>query len=385
MTNRSISFSATHWLAFAAGERGNIMSKNTTDLINDMVEEVLKTRNEMKELQASMREVEQRSVRRGGSGGGATASLGSQFTDAKAEELRGMSRGDRVSMEVQASLTSSKTDAPGSAGDLAVPQRDGITLLPSRRLTIRNLLNVVEASSGSVEYVKQTSRATGAGMVAETDRKPESSMQFGLETVPIRTIAHWVKASRQILEDAPQMRGLIDTDLRYGLAVKEESQLLYGDGTGQNLEGMVPLAKAYAPTIVVEKANKIDTIGLAILQASLTDVPPDGIVIHPADWWAMRLTKDADGKYILGDPMAAVQPSLFGLPVVPTQAMEQDDFLVGAFGAQTLYDRWKARVEAGFENDDFTRNMVTVLGEERIGFAAKHPQALITGGFTPIP
>jgi HK97 family phage major capsid protein len=360
------------------------MSKSTTDIINDMVDEVLKTRNEMKDLKAQMGEIEQRSVRRGG-GTIMASSIGAQFTGTKAQDLHNMGRGDRVALEVEASLTSSKTNAPGSGGDLIEPQRDGVTLLPKRRLTIRNLLNVVEATSGTIEYVKQTSRATGAAMVAETDRKPESSMQFALANVPIRTIAHWVKASRQILDDVSQLAGLIDVDLRYGLAVKEEAQLLYGNGEGQNLEGMVPLATPYAAPITLAAANKIDKIGLAILHASVTDVPPDGIVIHPSDWWEMRLTKDADGKYILGDPMTAVAPSLFGLPVVPTQAMEQDDFLVGAFAAQTLYDRWKARVEAGFENDDFTRNMVTILGEERVGFAAKHPQALIYGGFTPAP
>ena len=95
----------------------------------------------------------------------------------------------------------------------------------------------------------------------------------------------------------------------------------------------------------------------------------------------MRLTKDADGKYILGDPMASLQPSLFGLPVVLTQSMRVDEFLVGAFGAQTLYDRWTARVEVGFVDQDFTNNMVTILGEERIGFAAKRANALVRGDF----
>lgn len=77
----------------------------------------------------------------------------------------------------------------------------------------------------------------------------------------------------------------------------------------------------------------IDTVGLAILQNALADFPADGIVMHPSDWMRIRLLKDADGKYILGDPQAVITPALFGLPVVATQAMAADKFLVGNFQA----------------------------------------------------
>ncbi len=96
----------------------------------------------------------------------------------------------------------------------------------------------------------------------------------------------------------------------------------------------------------------------------------------------MRLLKDADGKYILGDPAAAVEPRLFGLPVVPTKAMNAGSFLVGNFAeAATIYDRWQARIEVGYVNDDFVRNLCTILAEERLALAVKNPQALTYGNF----
>lgn len=341
-----------------------------------------KAENTALEAKVRMDELEQK-MARVGRGAPPVRSWGSEFIQAKAQEIAqvALERG-RVSMEIKATVTGATTDAAGSAGDLSVPQRDTLLMMPKRRLTIRNLLNVVNANSGSVEYPKQAGFTNNAGMVAEGALKPQSDIQFTLETVPLRVIAHHVKASRQVLEDVPQLMGLIDTELRYGLALKEESQLLYGDGTDQNLDGMVTQAAAFAAPITVTQPNMIDTLGLAILQASLTDVPVDGIVIHPSDWWAMRLLKNADGEYILGDPQSQVAPGLFGLPVVPTQAMGAGDFLVGGFSAQTLYDRWSARVEVGFVEDDFTRNLVTVLGEERIGLATKRPEALIFGSFS---
>lgn len=333
------------------------------------------------EQKARLDELEQKSARHRG-GDDRPESLGAQFIRAKADDLaRVASDRGKTSMEVKATLTSATTDAAGSVGGLIVPQRDQIVGMPRRRLTIRNLLDVRNATSGSVEYPRQVGRPDGADMVAEGVLKPESDMQFELATVPMRVIAHWTKASRQVLDDIPQLQGMIDSELIYGLALKEEAELLYGDGTGQHLDGMVSQATTFADAAGVGAANEIDVIGLAILQATLTDVPPDGIAMHPADWWRMRLAKGDDGKYLLGDPGVVVAPSLFGLPIVPTTAMTARKFLVGSFGSQVLYDRWAARVEVGFEGQDFTKNLVTVLAEERVGFACTQPQAMIYGDF----
>lgn len=333
-------------------------------------------------LEARLDELQQSLIRGVSAPGSPNAgpSIGEQFVEAKADDLARIAREKgRVSLGVEASLTTGGS----SAGDLIVPNRAEPVLLPRRRLTVRDLLTVerVEAG-GSVDVPKQTTRTNSAAPVAEGAAKPESDLAFDLESIPFRVIAHWQKASKQVLDDVPRLKALIDGELLYGLAVVEEAQLLFGDGTGQNIEGMVAQATAFsAPFIPDDLQTMIDTIGLAINQAALTDLPPDGVVLHPSDWWRMRLLKDDDGNYILGDPLSPVPPNLFGLPVVPTQAMTVDKFLVGAFKAQTLFDRWEARVDVGFVNDDFTKNLVTVLAEERVGLAVRYPDSLIYGDF----
>jgi HK97 family phage major capsid protein len=310
----------------------------------------------------------------------APRTMGSEFIESKAADLTALAEGGRgrVAMSTKATITSGAS----SGGALIEPHRDGNNALPRRRLTIRQLMNVVQISSGSVEYPEQTTRTNNADTVAEGALKPESAYAWELKNTPVRTIAHWVPASRQVLDDAPQLRDTIDGELRYGLALKEEEQLLFGSGTGANLRGMATVASAFAAPVTLADANMIDQIGLAILQAALTDNEPDGIVVHPSDWWRIRFLKDADGKYLLGAPGANLAPQLFGLPVVPTKAMPSDKFLVGAFGAQTLYDRWDPRVEVSTEHADFfVRNMVAILCEERIALATKKPEALIFGDF----
>jgi HK97 family phage major capsid protein len=265
------------------------------------------------------------------------------------------------------------------------PFRDEVATLARRRLTIRDLLPVVAVSSNSVEWPSMTSRPGAAATVAEGALKPQSDMTLELRNVNTQVIAHWVPASRQILDDAPQLRDLIDTELRHGLALVEEAQLLAGDGVAPNLHGLIPQATAFADPSAgaIVPTNLIDQIALAILQSALADFPATGVIVHPSDWTRMRMAKDADGKYLLGAPGADVPPVLFGLPVVASQAIAAGSYLVGDFQqAATLYDRWTPRVEISTEHADFfTRNLVAILAEQRIALAVRKPAALITGTF----
>lgn len=309
--------------------------------------------------------------------------LGEQFTESEAVKswLAGSPSKGKVDLSVKATLTSLTTDAAGSVGDaIQVTRLGGILPLPQRRMTVRDLLTQGRMDGNALEYVKETGFTNGAGMVAEGDKKPQSDIKLDLVTTSAKVIAHWMKASRQVLDDVSQLRSMIDQRLLYGLAYKEEQQLLNGDGTGQNLLGIVPQATAYAPAFAVASETPIDKVRLAALQAALAEYPATGIVMHPTDWAVIETTKDSQGRYIIGNPQGTINATLWGLPVVQTQAMTVDKFLVGAFkmGAQ-VFDRWTARVEAGFENDDFTRNLVTILAEERLALAVYRPEAFIYG------
>lgn len=284
-------------------------------------------------------------------------------------------------IRIKATLTSATTDAAGSVGDAINQTRvPGILPLPQRRMTVRDLLTPGQMDGNTLEYVKETGFTNSAAPVAEAAAKPESDVKLDLVTTSAKVIAHWMKASKQVLSDISQLRSMIDQRLLYGLAYAEELQILSGDGTGQNLNGIIPQASAYSAQFVVDGETAIDTIRLAMLQAALAEYPASGTILHPSDWARIETTKDSNGRYIIGNPQGALAPTLWGLPVVPTQAITVDKFLVGAFrlGAQ-IFDRWDARVEAGYVNDDFTKNLVTILGEERLALAVYRPEAFVYG------
>lgn len=342
------------------------------------------------ELQASLQSTQQALAKLEANGAGGDVqhqSLGQQFVhseDFKAFAGKAMPRG-RVDMSVKAAITSLTTDADGSAGDLVQTTRlPGILALPQRRMTVRDLITPGTMDGSALEYVKETGFTNNAGMAAEGALKSESSLKFDLVSTTAKVIAHYVKASRQILSDASQLASIIDGRLRYGLAYKEEGQLLNGDGTGQNLLGIIPQATAFvAPFDPEGTETNIDNIRLAFLQAELAEYPSTGVVLNPIDWARIELLKDTTGRYIIGNPQGVIGATLWNRPVVTTQAIAVDKFLAGAFrlGAQ-VFDRWQARVEVATENeDDFVKNMVTVLAEERLALAVYRPEAFIYGDF----
>jgi HK97 family phage major capsid protein len=290
----------------------------------------------------------------------------------------------RVDVQTKATITSATTDTAGAAGALFRATRlQGIIAPPDRRLTVRDLITPGQMDGNALEYVRETGFTNNAGMVAEGAAKPQSDLKFDTVSTTAKVIAHYMKASRQVLDDAAQLRSYIDGRLLYGLAYKEEAQLLNGDGTGQNLLGILPQATAYSAPITLSSPTSIDLIRLAMLQAALAEYPATGHVMHPSDWAWIETLKDTQGRYIIGNPQGQIAPTLWGLPVVTTQAIAVDTFLTGAFrlGAQ-LFDRWLARVELATENeDDFIKNLVTILAEERLALAVYRPEAFIRGDF----
>lgn len=288
----------------------------------------------------------------------------------------------RIDLQAKTTLTSLTTAAGGSVGDaIANTRLPGILPLPQRRMTVRDLLSQGQMDGNTLEYVKETGFTNNAGMVAEGAAKPSSDIQLDLISTSAKVIAHYMKASRQVLSDISQLRSIIDNRLLYGLAYKEEGQLLNGDGTGQNLNGIIPQATAYVAPTTISDINIFDVMRLAMLQAALAEYPATGHVLHPTDWAIIETTKDTTGRYIIGNPQGTTSPTLWALPVVATQAITVRKFLTGAFklGAQ-VFDRWTARVEIATENeDDFIKNLVTILAEERVALAVYRPEAFIYG------
>jgi HK97 family phage major capsid protein len=342
----------------------------------------------MNELSSRMTEIEQKMARRPGEGPAELKSIGQTVVESdEVKALMERKNGQaRVTVEVKNILTGPGLYGPHNsiANSLIVPTRADMVLVPVRPMFIRDLLTPGTTTSNAIEYPVETSSPTDtwAAVVSEGNLKPQSeNVAFDLRSTPVRTIAHFMKASRQIMDDAPMLQSYIDGRLRFGLAYVEEQELLFGDGTGQHLYGIIPQATPYAPAFNPASPTPIDALRLAALQATLALYPATGYVLHPTDWARIELTKDAQNRYIVGDPQSQLAKRLWTLPVVDTQAMAVGHFLTGAFrlGAQ-IFDRQTIEVLISTEDsDNFQRNMITIRGEERLALAVYRPQAFTYG------
>ncbi|EEC4815160.1 phage major capsid protein [Salmonella enterica] len=374
--------------ALKEAKKSGKLSEETKAAVDKMASEFNALREAEKTLKAAIGELEQHVAQMPlANAKHIVETVGQQVISAEALKTFSASveGGKRVSIPVNAALISS-----GVAEGVVEPQRlPGIDTAPRQRLFIRDLIAPGRTSSPAIFWVQQTGFTNKAAVVAENTTKPYSDIAFATKITPVTTIAHMFKASKQILDDFAQLQSTVDAEMRYGLKYVEEQEILFGDGTGVHLHGIVPQASAFSAEFKVEQQNGIDDLRLAMLQAQLARFPASGHVLHFIDWAKIELTKDTLGRYILANPSGLTGPTLWGLPVVATEAAAfKGKFLTGAFnaGAQ-IFDREDANVVISTENaDDFEKNMISIRCEERLALAVKRPEAFIYGSFTvPAP
>jgi len=345
-----------------------------------------KTEKDVKGISAHITDVEQKLARRGGSGilgGDVQKSWGEQLVASR--EFEAFRANPQVSAKLEVKSITTLTTGSTTGGPMIAPMViTDPSVMPRRRMTIRNLIAPGSTMSNSVWFPRQTGRQNSAAMVSETAAKPQSDVTVEQVQSPVRTLAHFMNVSRQAMDDSAALMSLVDGELRYGLNFVEEGQLLYGDGTGNNLLGLVTQSTSYSAPFSISSETAIDRILLALVQAEQALVPASGIILNIADFGKLRSLKSTLGTYLLGDPAEQTAPQLWGLPIAVTPALTAGTFLVGAFyQAAQIFDRLSAEILMSTEaGNNFTTNLVTVRGEERLTLICKRPEAFVSGSLS---
>lgn len=263
-------------------------------------------------------------------------------------------------------------------------QRPGIIRGDFAPLTIRQVIPTINVSTNMVNSLREDTWTNSAAEVSQGAAKPESDLTFEQYNVPITTVAHWIKVSTQLLADAPAVAAYIDTRLRDGLAQRIDQQLLLGNGTSPNLSGLTDSGN-YTAYTASSGDNLVDAINRAKYQLWATGNAPDTVIVNPADWGAMERIREntTSGAYLYGAPGVAAGLNPFGVQVVLSNHMPQGFFLIGALrSAAIIYARQGATIEMGYVNDDFTKNLVTIRAEERLGLGVDRPSAILYGDYS---
>jgi len=313
------------------------------------------------------------------------------FENAEFKHLGEMGGRGRVAIKIADWQKKTLTNAAAglsTSGVLQIDRLPGIVGVQFRQLRIRDLLRSQPTELAACDYVKVSAFSNQASPQVEASDKAQSDLTLASVSAPVRTIAHWIPCSKQIFSDLPGLSETINGHLLYGLKLKEESQLLSGDGTGENLDGLITQATPFNTALLSASAgyNRLDVIARAIQQAEQSDYAVDVIVLNTDDFWGMALTKDSQGRYLFGDPSAATIPRLWGRPVAVTNSIATGTFLVGSSATALIRDRMEAIIEISDSHADyFVKNMLAIRAEERLCLQVMRPAAWIYGSMTTSP
>lgn len=294
-------------------------------------------------------------------------------------------------IEVTKSDMASMKEMKVTSAGIVAPNYDPVIQPGIRQeLRIRDLLTTVPVSGQNYTYFKENLHTRGAAPVAEGGLKPTSNVAFTTQTDRVKKIAVWMPVTDEALDDVPQLMAYLQELLRYDLKLEEERQILKGDGTGENLNGLMTQATVYNAGLTKAGDTAIDLVRRAIYQVRKQSMlSADGIVMTELDWMNIELQKDGENRYLFANLQGLVTPVLWGRPVVTSDSVDEGDadtggeFLVANFArSSVLFDRMSFLFKMGLINDQFIKNERALLVEERLGLGVRRREGLVKGRFT---
>jgi len=306
----------------------------------------------------------------------------------KSEELKAMKEKSGASVQITLKAAGTMALSTNTTGQIPQAEREaGITRIVRRNPFILELVNVGTIMSNVWEWVEQKNADGGAAMTAEGAAKSQADFDLVVASANVKKVTAYIKVTKEMLDDVELMRSEIDQELTELINLKIDDQLLNGTGLTVNLTGITTNATAWAAgafALSIPTPNKWDVLRTAINQVRVNLFEPTYIVMHPTDVTSMELSKGEDGHYIM-PPFAAQDGSnVAGIRVVANTGVTIDKFLVGDFSKSGVRFKEGLTINVGYENDDFTKNLVTILAEARLVQRVKsnHYGAFVYGDFS---
>lgn len=283
-----------------------------------------------------------------------------------------------------------KNTLVGSDANVAPDRKPGIVPGAFQMLTLESLFPSLPTSSNAIEFTKEASFTNSAAEAAEGAEKAESALTWALVNMPVSTVAHWIKISRQLAMDNTALAAYVETRMRYGVNRRVETQLAVGNGTPPNISGIFDAgnytAHGIADAALGSVLKKFVLIRKVIADLMIAGYSPDSILLNPADWATMEneLLVTEAGK-IPFDYINGGQARVWGLPIVQSVGVTADTFAVGAFAqAGTIHNREGVVIAMSESDDDnFTKNLITLRAERRLALTIEVPAAIRGGDLTP--
>ena len=324
---------------------------------------------------------------------GTAASLDSELKSMFSEksfsdqiELLKKSSGNNVNLDVKAATSITLGSYAGTA---LTTEIDRSIVGPQTNMPFfRDIVNVAPIRGNKVTWINKSAVSNGAGMTAEGATKTQISWTYSEESADVKKITAYVKVSKEALDDLDFLRSEINTDLRQEIELKLDEQIAEGSGVGQNIKGILTYGPTFAVAgtslaAAVDGANRLDVLRSSVALIRKAKFRANYIAINPVDAALMDMEKGDDNHYILPPFVTADGTRVAGTTVIESFSIDEGSFLVGDFTKSNLRIREEININLGYENDDFTKNMVTILAEMRAVHYIKlhHVPAFVKGTF----
>ena len=373
----------------ASEELETSVSDKVDQKLKDEVKSLTDAREEkLKQLQDNLDNLDARI--QAGDGPGQTEKTFGEMLEEKvgSEEFKNKWGDNRTANVFMDNLTGkavgTMTEANSLTGEVIPPtRRESIVELAQRATHVRSLLPQGTMTGNTYRFVQETAGEGGAGMTGEGAAKNQVDYDMGAIDAPVRKITAFTRISEEMLEDIPALRSFLSRRLSKDLRKKEDSQLLYGDGTGQNLTGLTINAAAFSAVAADSNAQIIDLLIQVYSQLESNEYEANGVLLSPRDYYLIQTTKDADGAYVKNDLVTTTGGQLFiaGIPVFRNTALSVGEYVVGDWlNASQIFDRVGVNIRFyEQDSDNVTKNLVTVVAEERMAYPIFYPDAFVHG------
>ena len=245
---------------------------------------------------------------------------------------------------------------------------NALSVEPKAQTIIRQYSNVAAISGRSLTYAEFVPGEGDAAWVPEGGLKPAMDVTLEEHTITAGKVALTVKLTEETLTDLPQLVAEIRAEIINRIGLAEEAGILSGTGADGQIKGVATDMPGFSlSTLKIEKANTYDVIVAAytqIVSVSNMAYRPNLVLMNPIDYAQMQLTKDVNGQYLR--PFRVGDELIPGLRVEASTAIKQGELWVGDFNYLNIRDVWALTITFGWENDDFTKNLVTMIGEKRL-------------------
>lgn len=287
--------------------------------------------------------------------------------------LKGNANAKDVVLKVVGTQTTGNITLPSATPTSYTYQFDNpLIIAPDLIPFVQNWTDNGTTDRVSLAYVDEVGQEGDAAFIGEGVVKPLIDIDYEIRYSQAKKVAGKIKVSEEALDDIPFMQAEINRKLRQRHDLALQDGILNGDGTGANLTGITDFAASFAAgglATSVDEAQNYDVIVATynqILVTSDSNYIPNAVFVHPTDATLMKLTKDADGNYVM-PPFATESGDIVnGVRVVQNTKIPVGYFLMGDFSKAHVRTYKDYSVRVGYTGDDFEKNLVTILGESRV-------------------